>query len=211
MVARASRTAAFSRDRRRFVLSTLLIGLFLLSLPVAAQTPKPAATTATAGTTAAATAAPSVPESYRSISLGMDMDAVKEALLADSLFGYRGERDVSLLPTMNRSLIETVGASFIKRSWFQFYEEKLYIMTFNLDSEKVDYYSVYSALVAKYGEPVSLDPRKAVWSDDRVTMSLERPLTVKYVDTEVFKSLLDESGADRAATDIQRESFISDF
>jgi len=205
MVAPASLTAAFSSDRRRLVPSALLIALFLLSLPIAAQTPKPA------GTTAAATAAPSVPESYRSISLGMDMDAVKEALLADSLFGYRGERDVSLLPTMNRSLIETVGQSFVKRSWFQFYEEKLYIMTFNLDSEKVDHYSVYSALVGKYGEPVSLDPRKAVWSDDRVTMSLERPLTVKYVDTEVFKSLLDESGADRAATDIQRESFISDF
>lgn len=139
------------------------------------------------------------------------MDAVKEALLTDNLFGYRGERDVSLLPTMNRSLIETVGSSFIKRAWFQFYEEKLYIMTFNLDSEKVDYYSMYSSLVQKYGEPVSLDPRKAVWSDDRVTLSLERPLTVKYVDTEIFKSLLDDSGADRAITDVQRETFINEF
>ncbi len=221
MVASESRTSVLPRDRRLHPLSALLIAFFLLSLPVAAQTPKPAVPSTTAAKPAAttpattakpgATEAPSVPESYRSISLGMDMDAVKEALLADSLFGYRGERDVSLLPTMNRSLIETVGQSFIKRSWFQFYEEKLYIMTFNLDSEKVDYYSVYSALVEKYGEPVSLDPRKAVWTDDRVTLSLERPLTVKYVDTEVFKSLLDESGADRAATDIQRESFISDF
>lgn len=58
----------------------------------------------------------SLPSSYREISLGMAMDAVKEQLLADGLFGYRGERDVSLLPTMNRSLIETVGPSFIKRS-----------------------------------------------------------------------------------------------
>lgn len=208
MVANESRIAAFSRDRLRPAFPLLLALLFLLSLPASAQTPKPAVPSATTATPAAA---PSVPESYRSISLGMDIDAVKEALLSDSLFGYRGERDVSLLPTMNRSLIETVGASFIKRSWFQFYEEKLYIMTFNLDSGKVDYYSVYSALVGKYGEPVSLDPRMAVWSDDRVTLSLERPLTVKYVDSEVFKSLLDESGADKAAADILREGFINDF
>ncbi len=226
MVASVSRTVPFPRGRRSFALpavSALLIAL-CFQQPAAAQTPKPAvpstaaakpaATTAAAAATTAkpgATEAPAVPESYRSITLGMDMDAVKEALLADSLFGYRGERDVSLLPTKNRSLIETVGLSFIKRSWFQFYEEKLYIMTFNLDSDLVDYYSIYSALVEKYGEPVSIDPRKAVWSDDRVTLSLERPLTVKYVDSEVFKSLLDESGAGRAAADIGRENFISEF
>jgi len=210
MVEAEARTPVFTRGRFPLALSALLIALCLLPPPAAAQTPKTAVPSTTTAKPAAA-AVPSVPESYRSISLGMDMDAVKESLLADSLFGYRGERDVSLLPTMNRSLIETVGSSFIKRSWFQFYEEKLYIMTFNLDPEKVDYYSIYSALVEKYGEPVSLDPRKAVWSDDRVTMSLERPLTVKYVEAEVFKSLLDESGADRAVADIQRESFIGDF
>ena len=101
-----------------------------------------------------------------------------EFALADPLYGYRGERDVSLLPGENRSLIETSGPSFIRRAWFQFYDDKLYIMTFTLDPEKIDYYSVYSKLVAKYGEPASLDPRKAVWGDDKTTLSLERPLTV---------------------------------
>ncbi len=139
------------------------------------------------------------------------MDAVKEQLLADSLYGYRGERDVSLLPTLNRSLIETVGYSFIRRSWFQFYEEKLYIMIFNLDPDKIDYYSIYSSLVLKYGEPVFLDPHKAVWADDKVTLSLERPLTVKYVDTPTFSKLLDASGADKAITDMMRENFVSEF
>lgn len=153
----------------------------------------------------------SLPSSYREISLGMAMDAVKEQLLADGLFGYRGERDVSLLPTMNRSLIETVGPSFIKRSWFQFHEDKLYVMTFTLDSERVDYYSMYSTLVSKYGEPVSLDPRKAVWDDGKIILSLERPLTVRYVDEKVFTDLLAASGTDKAASDLLRESFISDF
>lgn len=141
----------------------------------------------------------------------MDLETVKDALLGDSLFGYRGERDVSLLPSRNKTLIETVGYSFISRSWFQFYEEKLYIMTFKLDTDRVDYYSVYSSLVRKYGEPSSLDPRKAVWSDERVTLSLERPLTVKYVDRAVFDSLLDRSGTEQAASEMIREGFIDEF
>jgi hypothetical protein len=84
-------------------------------------------------------------------------------------------------------------------------------MTFNLDAQKVDYYSIYSHLVAKYGEPVSMDPRKSVWSDGKVTMSLERPLTLKYVDDELFAKLLEHDTTGKAASDITRESFINDF
>lgn len=191
--------------------------------PAATATAKPAATaakpaspaitgkTSTAKTDPSAGDAPKVPDTYRTIALGMDIEAVKKELLGDGLFGYRGERDISMLPTMNRTLIESVGDSFIRRSWFQFFEDKLYVMTFNLDPDRMDYYSMYSTLVQKYGEPTSLDPHKAVWSDDKVTLSLERPLTVKYVDMEVFNGLLDKSGADTAMTDLLRENFLNEF
>lgn len=155
--------------------------------------------------------APSIPDEFRSVKLGSGLDAVKALLVADPLFGYRGERDVSLLPGENRSLIETVGGSFVKRAWFQFSEDKLYVMTLSLDPEKIDYYSVYSHLVEKYGEPSSLDPRKALWGDEKVTLSLERPLTVKYTDVETFKKLLDSDTTKKAASDIAREGFINDF
>lgn len=173
-----------------------------------------ASTTAEAGSPVAEDSVaetPSVPDTFRSIALGTGLDAVKELLVADSVFGYRGERDVSLLTGENRSLIETNGLSYIKRAWFQFHEDKLYIMTFSLDPEKVDYYSIYSHLVEKYGEPTSLDPRKAVWGDERVTLSLERPLTVKYTDAETFKTLLESDMTGKAASDIAREDFINEF
>jgi len=156
-----------------------------------ASTTKAAAKTTTAASPAA------VPSSYRKLTLGSSMDGVKQALLADHLFGYRGERDVSMLSGENRTLIETFGSSFIVRSWFQFSDDKLYIMTFNLDAEKVDYYSIYSHLVEKYGEPVTMDPRKSVWTDGKVTMSLERPLTLKYVDDEIFAKLLERIRPER--------------
>jgi len=76
-----------------------------------------------------------LPAEYRSIRLGMGIDAVKEALKQDAVFGYRGERDVSLLPTENRSLIESAGSYFISRSWFQFYKDNLYTVEIEGESD----------------------------------------------------------------------------
>lgn len=152
-----------------------------------------------------------LPDTYRSLTLGMDVDSVKEQLKKDSLFGYRGDRDVSLLHSENRVLIETAGPSFIARSWFQFHEDHLYVMIFRLNTERIDYYSMYTTLVKKYGEPDSLDPRRALWSDERVTLTLERPLTVKYVDNVVFAGLIEADTTGRAMSDVLREEFLSDF
>lgn len=152
-----------------------------------------------------------LPDTYRGISLGMDIDTVKEQLLKDGIFGYRGDRDVSFLHTESRSLIETAGPSFIDRSWFQFHEDALYVMIFRLNPDRIDYYSVYTTLVKKYGEPTRLDPRVALWSDDRITLSLERPLTVKYVDAVVFSQLIESDTTERAMSDVLREDFLNEF
>ncbi|MBQ6567976.1 MAG: hypothetical protein IJL80_13090, partial [Treponema sp.] len=50
------------------------------------------------------------PSSFGNVSIGMDIESVKKALLADRRFGYRGERDVSLLAGENNKLIETDAA-----------------------------------------------------------------------------------------------------
>lgn len=152
-----------------------------------------------------------LPAGYREINLGMSIDAAKEALLKDTVFGYRGERDVSLLFGKNRSLIETKGSNNIKRAWFQFYEDNLYIIIIQMDTDRIDYYSMYSALTSKYGEPLSIDPKRAVWKNETVSMILERPLAVKYIDIKVFNELLEKSQTDKAYSDILREEFINDF
>lgn len=149
-----------------------------------------------------------LPVAYRDISLGMNVDDVKKMLLADKLYGYRGERDVSMLPTQNRVLIESEGLSFLNRSWFQFYQDKLYTMTFKLDSNRVDFYSVFRALQDKYGEPTSLDPEKIVWKDDNVTLSLERPLVLKFIDTQVFAEIQNTSKVNKNTEELTRKGFL---
>ena len=157
-----------------------------------------------------------LPKGYGGVELGMSLDATKSALKSNSDFGYNGDRDVSLLPGENRVLIETDARdiarwSFLEQCWFQFYDDKLYTIMLNLNKKKVDYYSVYSSLVKKYGEPVEFSPERAVWKNDSVQLSLERPLIVKYIDLEIFNSLINEAMVEKTAQEQLRDEFLNSF
>ena len=155
----------------------------------------------------------SVPKGYGGVELGMSLDSVKDKLKKNSEFGYNGDRDVSLLPGENRILIETDATtgfsfSFLERCWFQFYNDKLYIITININKEKMDHYSIFSALCKKYGRPNSVSPDKTLWETDDYSMSLERPLTLKYIDKNVFNQLQQKSLVSPSGSEITREMFL---
>ena len=154
-----------------------------------------------------------LPNGYKSIQLGMGIDNTKDALIKDTDFGYHGDRDVSLLPGENRVLIETdaergLGSNFLTRCWFQFSNDSLYIITINMNKERIDYYTVFTTLREKYGEPDNITPQAATWKNDSVTMSLEKPLTLKYIDNEVFKSLQNSSNISPAAREHTQKMFL---
>lgn len=157
-----------------------------------------------------------LPKGYGGVELGMSLDETKSALKKNADFGYHGDRDVSLLPGENRVLIETdaetgFGSSFLGRCWFQFYEESLYIITINVNPSKMDYYSVFTALSEKYGIPGFLNPEKAVWENDSVIMSLEKPLTLKYTDKKVFDNLQKKSSIDKGSAEKLRDKFLDEL
>lgn len=152
-----------------------------------------------------------LPRSFRNISLGMDLEDLKSALIADTLFHFRGDRDVSLLPLGEQSLIECSGFSFIRRAFFQLKDDRLFIMAFTMDTDRLDHYSVFMQFVEKYGDPVSLNPQKAIWSSDNTQISIERPLTVKYIDLAVFNAIIGESGIEQSREVELREQLLNDF
>ena len=167
--------------------------------------------------TAAATASPAVsqpgsptalPAEFRGIKLGMSIEEVETLLSKDSMFMYRGPEDVSLLPARNQSLIEASGDSFVKRAFFQFYDSKLWVIVVFLNPEKMDHYSLYTTLVAKYGDPALLDPKEARWEDKVTRMALERPLTLRYMDMAVFTKLAEGSAAAAGAEELARRDFL---
>jgi hypothetical protein len=141
----------------------------------------------------------------------MGLEQVKSALLADPLFSYRGDPDVSFLPQTSQYLIECSGNAYLKRAYFQFADSRLYIMILVLDPQKLDHFSLFSALTAKYGQPTSLDPAETVWQTDVERFSLEKPLTVKYIDATTFSALLSQGGAQKDLEQLSREKFIEQF
>lgn len=149
-----------------------------------------------------------LPGGYGSVVLGMSVDSAKNALKEDPAYGYRGDRDVSLLPGEDRVLISTAGVLFLGECWFQFDKDRLYIITLNLNPEQVDYASVFKSLCNKYGEPDSLSPKKSEWRDGSVIMSLERPLTLKYTDEKVFQELQESSNVELTKEEKTRQSFL---
>ena len=143
----------------------------------------------------------------------MSVDTVKQKLKENSDFGYHGDKDVSLLPGENRVLIETDAESgysfgFLERCWFQFYNDKLYVITININKEKMDHYSIFNSLCKKYGNPDSVSPEKSVWANENISMSLERPLTLKYIDIKTFTELQNNSLVKPSGKEITREMFL---
>ena len=154
-----------------------------------------------------------LPNGYKDIILGMSLEDTKQELIKDTDFGYHGDRDVSLLPGENRMLIETdadrgLGSNYLTRCWFQFSNDQLYIITINMNRSRIDYYSVFTTLKEKYGEPDTITPQAATWKNNEITMSLEKPLTLKYIDNEVFKSLQTASNIAPATTEVTQQMFL---
>ena len=152
-----------------------------------------------------------LPRGYSDVQLGLTVDETKELLKKNLIFGFRGDRDVSLLPTQERVLIETSGSSFFSRCWFQFYDDKLYAITLNVNTKRMDYYSMFTRLCEKYGKPSTLNPSKAEWVDDGIILSLEKPLTVKYIDSKIYNDLIDSGEKLKSSESVLREEFLNTF
>jgi hypothetical protein len=148
---------------------------------------------------------------FREIELGMGLEELKESLKNDGLFNFRGDRDVSFLPSREQSLIETTGFTFIKRAFFQLRDGRLFIMAFSLNTTVIDHYSVFTKKKKKYGEPSYLDPKESVWETEDTRITLERPLTVKYIDKQVFDDIINESALSESFHVQLRQDFLDEF
>ena len=160
---------------------------------------------------AAAEEEAALPRQFRELTLGMSLDDLKAGLLRDSYFNFRGDRDVSFLPAREQSLVETTGSTFIKRAFFQLRDGNVFIMSFTLNTEIIDHYSIFTQFSEKYGSQSYLDPAMAVWETEDTRIAVERPLTVKYIDKIVFNDIVSESGLIESGQVRLRQEFLNEF
>lgn len=196
--------------RMRTILALALASAALPALGQAAP-PAPSPAPASPAPVPPGPGSEALPRGFRGVELGMSLSEVEAALKSDELFLYRGGPDVTLLPRPDEKLLEVQGLSFVKRAFFQFHEDKLFSAIYVLNPEKMDHYSIFTRLSERYGKPGSLSPRESVWSDGNVSVSLERPLTVKYLDLAVLEKLKQTGQARQSWEDLSRQDFLESF
>ena len=152
-----------------------------------------------------------LPSGFMNISLGLSMENLENALKENSYFDYRGKPDVDMRITRDRTLIECSGFSYVKKGYFQFYNEKLIVITIVLDEKELDYYSFYTNFEDKYGKPHHLNPEGVYWENDNTAMALEKPLSVKYTDRKSFTEIKEKSAAKTSREKELKEDFIGNF
>lgn len=152
-----------------------------------------------------------LPGGFRNIKLGLMINDVKKLIEDDGYFYYRGDPDVSMLLSDNKSIIETDGKYYIDRGYFQFYNEKLYTITLVLNTEEVDYHTIFTKLLDKYGEYTSLSPKIVTWENSSVRLQLEKPLTLKYMSIEILNELVEEDRTREALEEKLKKEFIDEL
>ncbi len=153
----------------------------------------------------------SLPNGYRDIRLGMSINQVKQSLQDDIIFNYRGERDVSLLTGKNQTIIETSSDSWLENCWFQFYNNELYSIIINFNPTYFDYNTIYNRLTNSYGIHSEMDPKRVVWENSSITMSLEKPISVKYLDNTIFEEIRNLSTIKQTELEETRDSLLEDL
>lgn len=148
---------------------------------------------------------------FRETQLGSSLQQTQETLQADSAFYYRGPADVSLLPSDGEYVIDSTGRGFVERGLFQFYEGELYSIAIYIDRRQLDYFQLFEQLRGRYGDPMDLDPQRAIWEDGTTRIQLERPLTVRYLDLITFLDRRNETRRLDSAAATSRDQFLSEF
>jgi hypothetical protein len=187
----------------------ITIGFIIISLPYLCAQPRVSGDNKTTPSPSPSPAIETLTsfKAFRGIEIGMSLEQVKEILKKDAYFNYRGDPDVYFLPVKEQLLIECDGNVFIKRAYFQFVDKKLLCMIIDLDENKVDYFSLLTTLNNNYGNYQSFSPQLIVWEKNGLRLSLEKPLTVKYIDLAVFRRLK-EAGK---AAETEEEKTLKDF
>lgn len=165
----------------------------------------------TAGLSAQTAAPAPLPNGFEKMTLGMSMADLKKVLEGSPYLTWRGDPDVSLLNKPDTSLIDVAGSLYFKRALFQFYKDKLFIITLYFNDREFDYAGLYAQLTKKYGPHKTMDPSIARWDNGTVRMSLEKPLAIRYVDAKIFDELQKGAVAQESLLKITRDKFIESF
>ena len=127
-----------------------------------------------------------ISDGFGDIALGDSLQNTVQKIMLSDFFSFNEAEDVSIIPSSANSLITTQGVRYIQEGFFQFDTDALVSIHLILNGNYIDHFSLFTFLMNTYGQPQILTPHLSTWESDTVRISLEKPLTIKYVDLQYF-------------------------
>jgi len=128
---------------------------------------------------------------FMGINIGLTREKVMEIADYNPIIHVPKNRDVELFPVEERKILTLSINPEIPNMYLQFYNNKLYSITMIFDEKYIDYYTLCSVLMDKYGEYTELNPDWREWNVNDIKIVVEKPSVVKYI---ALKEFLDVSG-----------------
>lgn len=152
------------------------------------------------------------PQGFGDLLLGITFEEAEEVLRGDGNFFYRGQADLTMLRNPNERMIETAGLGYIRRSWLQFHQGRLYSITLDIDERIMDHYALYTSFTEKYGPPDHFSPKESRWTGEKSDFILEREsLRVSYLDRQVIDTIRRSGDVEASLGEMDKERFLEQF
>jgi hypothetical protein len=126
---------------------------------------------------------------FRNVQLLEAFEGVMEKLKADTLVLVDPSSDFGDFDEDPVDLIKAKIPPYIQHIYYQFYQQKLFLIALFFDKERFSYVSLYHTLKQKYGAPQLYNAENAVWEDAKTRIVLDALPSLKYMDKEVFQTL----------------------
>ena len=154
---------------------------------------------------------------YKDIKFNMSKDSVIELIKKSDEFDNKKDEAIIIRFEPDTEIITAFGKidkntrSFIKKGFFHFSDDKLYLINLNMDEKRIGYYNLLKHYTDKYGKPVSLDPNNVIWEDSNTRIILEKKSTVKFIDINKWNELLKQEREQEDKERETRENFIKNM
>lgn len=145
---------------------------------------------------------------FDNLFIGMDYQSALEALDSSDNFIYNSQMPMWI---NDNPVIAANGKGFVDKGYFQFYNGILYSITIELNKNRIDFFTMFMQLQAKYGKYKSFSPTIVRWEDENALLSLERPLTLRYLEKATHSQLLESSKTKKSQAQKKREDFLEQF
>ncbi len=123
---------------------------------------------------------------FGNISLGANMESTIEHLMNNPIISLpRKYQDIDIASETSDSFISINQNKFFRSGYFLFQNDSLYAITIRYQQNQTDFLALLQTLNDKYGKGAFMNADTVAWEYGDVQMILERPTTIKYINTNI--------------------------